>query len=246
MDKIRWGILGCGRIARKFASDLKLVDDGILVAIGSRSEASATAFATEFPVEHIHHSYEALVTNPAVDIIYIASPHSFHHEHTMLCLNHNKPVLCEKAFALNARDAKEMIRTAQSKQLFLMEALWTKFMPHYQLLMEYVKTGKLGEIQNVLINFGFAPTVPIPQRLFDPALGGGSLLDIGIYNVFIALSVLGKPDAMDVRMSFVPTGVDEQASILFRYKNGAMAQLFSSFSSNLATEADISGRGGRI
>lgn len=246
MDKIRWGILGCGRIARKFASDLQLVSEAELVAVGSRSRESAENFAKEFPVKKVHDSYESLVNDAGVDVIYIASPHSHHHEHTLLCLHHHKAVLCEKAFALNTKQASEMIALAQKQHVFLMEALWTKFMPHYQLAMKMLRDGQLGPIQNVLVNFGFAPTPPVPARLLDPALGGGSLLDIGIYNVFMALSVLGKPDVIEASMSPAPTGVDEQCAILFKYNSGAMAQLFCSFSSNLATEADISGREGRI
>lgn len=246
MSKIRWGILGCGRIARKFASDLKLVEDGELVAVGSRSRENAEAFVKEFPAPFVHDSYEALVQNPDVDVIYIASPHALHHQHVLLCLEHSKPMLCEKAFALNSRQAREMIAQAKEKKVFLMEAVWTKFLPHYQLLMQYVKEGKLGPIQNVLVNFGFSPTPPVPKRLFDPLLGGGCLLDIGIYNVFIAVSVLGKPDGIEASMTPAHTGIDEQCAILLKYKNGAMAQLFCSFSTNLATEADISGRDGRI
>jgi predicted dehydrogenase len=155
-------------------------------------------------------------------------------------------VLCEKAFALNSGQVKEMIAKAKEKKVFLMEALWTKFLPHYQMMQQFLKEGKLGEIQNVLVNFGFLPQDPVPARLFDPALGGGTLLDIGIYNVFIALSVLGRPDSIESSITAASTGVDEQCAILFKYKNGAMAQLFSSFSSNLPTEADISGNKGRI
>lgn len=246
MNTIRWGILGCGRIARKFASDLALVPNAKLIAVGSRSLANATAFAKEYPAPNIHGNYTSLVNDPEVDVIYVASPHGQHHDHVMLCLNHGKAVLCEKAFALNSKQASEMIALAREKKVFLMEALWSKFMPHYQLLMQWLRDGKLGPIQNVLINFGFAPTAPIPQRMFDPSLGGGSLLDIGIYNIFYALSILGKPDHIDAFMTPAPTGVDEQCAILFRYNNGAMAQLFSSFSTNLPTEAEISGRNGRI
>jgi predicted dehydrogenase len=246
MDKIRWGILGCGRIARKFASDLQLVTDAELIAVGSRSRESADKFVNEYPARHIHDSYEALAQNPEVDVIYIATPHVFHYEHVLLCLRFNKPMLCEKPFAINSRQAKEMISIAREKKVFLMEAVWTKFMPHYQLVMQMVKDGKLGPIQNVLVNFGFAPTPPVPKRLFDPALGGGSLLDIGIYNLFIAISVLGKPDTIEASITEAPGGIDEQCAILLKYKNGSMAQLFSSLSTNLATEADISGRDGRI
>ncbi|HTQ65141.1 MAG TPA: Gfo/Idh/MocA family oxidoreductase [Puia sp.] len=245
-QRICWGILGCGRIARKFAADLKYAENAALIAVGSRSRETAQEFVRDFPVRHMHDSYEALAANPEVDIIYIASPHGLHYEHTMLCLEHKKAVLCEKAFALNSRQAKEMIATAQSKGVFLMEALWTKFMPHYNLVLQLINDGRLGEIQNMLVNFGFIPAPPIPQRLFDPSLGGGSLLDIGIYNVFMAMSVLGKPDIIESSMTPATTGVDEQCAVLFKYQNGAMAQLFASFSSNLATEADISGNKARI
>ena len=127
-----------------------------------------------------------------------------------------------------------------------MEALWTKFLPHYNKVLEMIRNGELGELKSVLVNFGFAPTPPIADRIFDPALGGGTLLDIGIYNVFMALSVLGKPDHIDAWMTKASTGVDEQCAITFRYNNGAIAQLFSTFASNLATEADINGTKGRI
>jgi hypothetical protein len=181
-----------------------------------------------------------------VDVIYVATPHGMHYHHVMLCLEHGKSVLCEKAFALNGQQAREMIALAREKKLFLMEALWSKFVPHYKLLMEQVQSGKLGTISNVLINFGFTPPNPAPSRLWDPALGGGSLLDIGIYNLFFATAVLGKPDEVEASFTPAPTGVDEQCSILLKYKNGSMASLFSSFSSNLATEADFSGPLGRI
>ncbi|MBS1575651.1 MAG: Gfo/Idh/MocA family oxidoreductase [Bacteroidetes bacterium] len=243
---IRWGILGSGRIARKFASDLKYVNDSELIAIGSRSTVAAEEFAKEFPVKYKHTSYEALVKNKDVDVIYIATPHTLHHENTLLCLNNNKAVLCEKPFAMNGRQAGEMIRVARERKIFLMEALWTKFMPHYNKVIELIGNGDIGEIKSVLVNFGFRPAPPVPQRLFDPVLGGGTIMDIGIYNVFIALSVLGKPDAIEATMTPASTGVDEQCSVLFKYKNGSLAQLFSTFASDLPTEADIAGDKGRI
>lgn len=246
MKTIKWGILGAGRIARKFAGDLKYAGGCELIAVGSRSKKSADEFNNEFPIKYAHDSYEALVKNPEVDVIYIATPHNLHYENTLLCLQHTKAVLCEKPFAMNRGQAAEMIRIAKEKKVFLMEALWTKFHPHYIKMQEMVGQGLLGEIKSVLVNFGFKPTHPVPARLFDQALGGGTLMDIGIYNVFIAMSVLGKPDHIDAVMTPSSTGVDEQCAVLFRYKNGALAQLFSTFSSNLATEADICGTAGRI
>lgn len=245
-EEIRWGILGCGRIARKFASDLQHVAGSTLLAVGSRSRSNAIAFASEFPAPHIHDSYEALAADPDVDVIYVASPHAQHHDHALLCLKHSKAVLCEKAFSINARQAREMVAAARSQNVFLMEALWTKFLPHFNKTMEIIKSGKLGDLRNVLVNFGFIPPAPVPERLYDPALGGGSLLDIGIYNVFIALSVLGRPDEIEAFMTPASTGVDDQLAVNFRYTGGALAQLFSSFSTNLPTEAEISGTKGRI
>jgi predicted dehydrogenase len=243
---IKWGILGCGRIASKFASDLQLVSDAELIAVASRSKEKALEFSSTYPAKFIHGNYEELATNPEVDVIYVATPHSHHHEHSLLCLKNRKAVLCEKAFAINVNQAKEMIREARSQKIFLMEALWTKFLPHFQVVREMITEGSLGEIRSALINFGFRPANPVPARIYDPELGGGSLLDIGIYNVFIALTLLGKPDEIDACMTPAPTGVDEQMAISFRYKNGCIAQLFSSFQSNLATEADIAGNKGRI
>jgi predicted dehydrogenase len=245
-SKIRWGILGCGRIARKFAADLRLVADAELIAIASRDKETLKLFAKDFPCKHQHNSYEELVANKEVDVIYVATPHSHHLEHTLLCLNHNKAVLSEKAFAINSRQAMEMIRTAKEKKVFLMEALWTKFLPHYNKLQELLQHKTLGDIKSVLINFGFKTTASHPARLFDPALGGGSLLDIGIYNVFMAMAVLGKPDAIEASMTPAATGVDEQIAVLFKYNNGAMAQLFSSFSTNLPIQAELNGTEGCI
>ncbi|MFZ9661213.1 MAG: Gfo/Idh/MocA family protein [Chitinophagaceae bacterium] len=246
MKKIKWGILGCGRIAGKFADDIQLLDDAELIAVGSRTYSNAESFGKKYNVTHIHGSYDELVMNPEVDAIYVASPHAQHHEHTLLCLNNKKAVLCEKAFAINSGQAKDMIDTAKFRNVFLMEALWTRFLPHFNLVKEYVDHGKLGEIKSICINFGFKPTEPIPQRLFDPALGGGSLLDIGIYNIFLTLSLLGRPQSIDAFMTPASTGVDEQCSMVFKYKNGAIAQLISSFATNLGTEADIAGTNGRI
>ncbi|HEV8271380.1 MAG TPA: Gfo/Idh/MocA family oxidoreductase [Chitinophagaceae bacterium] len=245
-SKIKWGILGCGRIARKFAADLRLIADAELTAIASRNKETLELFAKDFPCKHLHNSYEALAANNEVDVIYVATPHSHHYEHTMLCLNHNKAVLCEKAFAINSRQATEMIKTAKERKVFLMEALWTKFLPHYKKLQELLQQKTLGEIKSVLVNFGFKTSDKSPQRLFDPLLGGGTLLDIGIYNVFMTMSVLGKPDDIEATMKPSSTGVDEQIAVLFKYSSGAMAQLFSSFVTNLPIQAEINGTEGCI
>jgi len=246
MKTIRWGILGCGKIARKFVADLRLVNNAELVAVGAREQSTADAFAKEFPVKFKHNSYQSLVENLEVDAIYIATPHAFHHEHTLLCLNHHKAVLCEKAFAMNQGQAKDMIARAREKKVFLMEAFWTRFLPHYQRLRNMIAEGKIGKIQSVVANFGFIPAPPVAQRLYDPKLGGGSLLDIGVYPVFLALDLLGRPDIVESVMTPSEQGTDSQCAIQFQYRDGALAQLFSTFTSNLSTGADIGGNKGRI
>lgn len=243
---IRWGILGCGRIARKFASDLKLVENAQLVACGARNAASADAFAKEFSVRNIHYSYESLVKDNEVDVIYVATPHSHHHEHTLLCIDHNKAVLCEKAFAINYKQVKEMIDAARNKKVFLMEAVWTKFLQPYKKVQEMINGGMLGEVKSMLLNFGFKAPPDAPQRLLDPALGGGTILDIGIYNVFTALYFLGKPDEINATAILTEGSTDEQCSVTFKYNDGKLAQMFSTFLTDTATEAEINGTNGRV
>jgi predicted dehydrogenase len=246
MKKIRWGILGCGKIARKFAADLRLVADTELVAAGAREQTTVDAFVKDFPAKYAHNSYEALVNNPEVDVIYVATPHGLHHEHVMLCLKHKKAVLCEKAFAINYRQAKEMIDYAKAQNTFLMEAFWTRLLPHYLKMKELIAGRKVGNIQYIHAEFGFKPTPPLAPRIYDPALGGGALLDIGVYPVFLALDLLGKPDRIEALMTPAATGVDDQCAIHFYYNHGAIAQLFCTFQSNLATGADIAGDAGRL
>lgn len=246
MKKIRWGILGTGTIAHKFAADLKYVEGAELTAAGSRSPEKAEKFCRDFDIPFSFGSYQELAESNLVDIIYIATPHSLHHENTLLCLDNGKAVLCEKPFALNAKQASEMIDAARQKNLFLMDALWTKFLPHYKKMIEIVRSGSLGDIKVVLANFGFQANANPDSRLLNPGLGGGSLMDIGIYNVFTALDILGTPDEVNVSINATENGIDEQCAILFKYKNGVMASLFSSISVSLGTEVEICGTLGRL
>jgi len=245
-DTIRWGILGCGKIAHKFANDLRLVEGARLAAVASRDAANVAAFAKQFNAEHTFTSYEAMVKSDVIDVVYIATPHGLHHEHTLLCLNYGKAVLCEKAFALNSQQASEMIATAEAKKVFLMEAFWTKFLPQYQKVVSIIGSGQLGEIKWIQADFGFRAPDPPAQRIYDPALGGGSLLDVGIYPVFLALSLLGKPDSITASIVRHDTGVDEQWSSVFTYRNGVLATLSSSFVADTPVEAVIAGTKGRI
>lgn len=245
-DKVRWGILGCGKIAHKFASDLSFTGNGVLTAVASRQAENAKEFASQHGASYFFASYDELVCNNEVDVIYVATPHGFHHEHVMLCLRNKKAVLCEKAFALNLTQASEMIALAKQERVFLMEAFWTKFLPQYNKVMELIATNVIGEVKWLQADFGFQAPAPPAQRLFDPLLGGGSLLDVGIYPVFLALSVLGKPHAIQAAIIPFETGVDEQCVINFSYAGGAVASLSSSFAVDTPVEAVIAGTKGRI
>jgi len=235
----KWGIIGPGKIAHKFAEGLTEVPGAELYAVASRSLAKAEEFAKEFNATKFYGSYKDLIKDEEVDIIYIATPHVFHYEHTLLCLKHKKAVLCEKPFAMNKEQVNEMILTAKKENIFLMEALWTYFLPHYQYVLELVKSEKFGKITGLEANFGFeAPYLP-EKRLFNKDLGGGSLLDIGIYPVFAALTLLGKPDSISAKAEFSETGVDESCSIVFNYQNGVRANLLSTINKNTTTSATI-------
>jgi predicted dehydrogenase len=243
---IRWGILGCGKIAQKFATDLKLVSDAELVAVASRNKENGEAFQHQHNVRILYNDYESLAASPEVDVIYVATPHGLHYEHTMLCLRHKKAVLCEKAFALNFSQASEMVALARKQQVFLMEAFWTRFLPQFQLVKEIVSSGEIGEVKLIQADFGFKAPDPPAQRLFDPALGGGSLLDIGIYPVFLAVSLLGKPTDIKALITPYSTSVDEQCVIIMKFTSGALATLSSTFASDTPVEAFIAGTKARI
>ena len=244
-EKIRWGILGCGKIAAKFASDLRLVKDAMLVAVASRDADKAAEFGRTYGAQLTFDSYDALVAS-AIDVIYVATPHSFHHEHTMLCLSARKAVLCEKPFAINLRQANEMIATAKSSGVFVMEAFWSKFLPQYRKVIELINAGAIGSITWIQADFGFKAPEPVPARLWDPLLGGGSLLDIGIYPVFLAQSLLGKPVDVNASVTLYPSGVDQQCTITMKHKNGALSSLSSTFSVDTPVQAVIAGTEGRI
>lgn len=230
--KYNWAILGCGRIATKFASDLKLLSNANLYATAARDLVRAQDFANEYGFDVAYGSYEEMVNDPKVDAVYIATPHSFHREHALLCLNHKKPALCEKAFALNLNEAKEMVACAKENNTFLMEAFWTMFQPSFKKAMEIVESGELGKLKIVRSDFAFNAPFIEDKRLYNTKLGGGSLLDIGLYPVFAALTSLGIPDTIKTFADFSPTGSEESISMIFKYKGGEMANLTSSFASH--------------
>jgi len=224
-----WAILGCGKIARKFSNDLKLLPNANLYAAASRDLNKAQDFAKEFEFEKAYGSYEKMLDDENVDVVYIATPHSLHHQNTLMCLEKKKAVLCEKAFAINKYEAQEMVDAAQKNNTFLMEAFWTMFQPSFKKAMEILKSGELGKLKVVRSEFAFNGPFDPKNRLYNLKLGAGSLLDIGIYPVFAALSALGKPQTIKTFADFSSTGSEETISIIFKYDEGEMASLTSSF-----------------
>jgi predicted dehydrogenase len=237
--KYKWGILAPGKMSAKFTRALELLDNVELYAVGSRDLQRAKEFAEEFGFQKAYGSYEELAADNEVDIIYIASPHSFHYEHTMLCLRNNKAVLCEKAFALNSREAEEMIKEATAKKVFLMEALWPPFQPIYLKTKEILTGGAPGKLLHLDARFAFqAPFIPA-DRKYNLSLGGGSLLDIGIYSVIDALYFMGVPSDVTAKAQFTETGSEVSISIIFSYKDGRMATLYSSFRTAAGIGCDL-------
>ena len=242
---IKWGILGCGRIAYKFAEGLKILPDAILEAVASRTEGKAENFGKMFGVKNIYNHYEELVKNPAVNVIYIATTHNFHYENTLLCLNHGKPVLCEKPFTLNAIQAEGLINTARNNNLFLMEAMWTRFIPCIVKLNEFLDKGILGEIQHVTADFGIKKELDPTVRSFNPDLGGGALLDLGIYPISFARMIYKQtPSKIKSSAHIGKTSVDEKSCYLFEYENGQTAMLSSSHRLIMPHDASIFGTKG--
>lgn len=236
---IKWGILGLGNIAHKFATDLATLKDVELVAVASRSEEKAKDFAKKHNAKKAYSSYVDLAKDEEVDAIYIATPHSFHKEHSILCLQNKKAVLCEKPFAMNLQEVEEMIAIAKENDVLLMEALWTYFLPHYTYVLELVKFEKFGKLKELKADFGFSRAYDTESRLFKKEVGGGSLLDIGIYPIFAALSTLGKPKEIKAAATFFENGADSSCSMIFEYDN-AKAHLKSTLIENMSTEAIFS------
>jgi predicted dehydrogenase len=243
---LRWGIIGTGGIAHTFAGDLRLIDEGIVVAVGSRSRESAEVFGDEFDIAHRHDSYESLVVDPDVDVVYVATPHPMHLANALLALEHNKPVLVEKAFTMTGAQARELVATARARGLFLMEAMWTRFLPHVVAIRELLAQGVLGEIVSVMADHGQWFAEDRASRLFAPELGGGALLDLGVYPVSFASMVLGTPNRITALVTPAFTGVDGQTSMLFGYASGAQAILTCTSSARSETRASIVGTKARI
>jgi predicted dehydrogenase len=241
-----WGVIGTGGIARTFTADLRFTDSGRVVAVGSRRQETADHFADEFAIPNRHATYAALVADPEVDVVYVATPHPMHHADALLALEAGKPVLVEKAFTMNAAEARSLVDTARAKKLFLMEAMWTRFLPHMIEVRRIVADGMLGAIVTVTADHGQWFARDPSSRLFDPALGGGALLDLGVYPVSFASMILGRPERMIKMIDPAFTGVDGQTSMVFGYAGGAQALLTCTSAAKSPTRAAVVGTDARI
>lgn len=244
---VRWGILGTGNIAHQFARGLRTLPDAELVAVGSRAQATADAFANEFNVSRRYATYDAFVRDSEVDVVYVSTPHQLHRENTLLCLGAGKPVLCEKPFAINALEAADMVDAARDADLFMMEAMWTRFLPVIVKVREWLADGLIGEPRMVNADFGFRAEVNPEGRLFNPSYGGGALLDVGVYTISFASMVFGESPQRTAGFADIGrTGVDEQASMVLGYGYGQTASLTCAVRVNTPQDAVIVGTNGSI
>ena len=242
----KWGILGAARIANKFAEGLTVLPNAERYAIAARSLERAEAFKEKHGFVKAFGSYEEMLADPELDIVYIATTNNLHFEHTMMCLEAGKAVLCEKPFASNLLQVKQMINKAREKNVFLMEALWSRFIPSMIQFKEQVEKGAIGRPLLLQCNFGFISPFDPYNRIYNPALGGGSIPDIGIYPVFTAMYLFGKPESIEATSVAAPTATDWTSSILFKHKKKEISMLTSSFEMILDNEARVYGEGGYL
>lgn len=245
-NKIKWGILSTGFIATKFADGLRYVDDGELYAVASRSQESADEFGDKFDVPKRYASYQQLADDPEVDVVYIGTPHPFHKENTLMCLEAGKSVLCEKPFAVNTSEAREMVNFAREKNLFLMEAMWTRYLPFFKKMEELIKEGAIGELKMLQAEFAQVATYDPSNRFFNLDLGGGALLDLGIYPLSLSSYFLGKPAEIQSQAIIGETGVDESLSMSLKFSDGKLSSLMSSLITDAPVEATLLGSKGYI
>ena len=225
MSQFKWGIIGTGGIARAFSNDIGFLSDHVIAAVGSRSLENAENFVKTIPGAKAHGSYDALINDSDIDAIYVATPHPSHKENVIAALNAGKPVLCEKPFAVNAHEAREMVAAAKANDVALMEAMWARFLPHYAKIREIVASGVLGQITTIHADHGQRLADQNIARLVEPSLAGGALLDLGIYPISFAHMVLGIPQSITSSAVFTDKGVDAQTSMILDYANGSQAIL---------------------
>ena len=244
-EKLRWGIIGTGLIADLFVTDL-LANDFTVTAVGSRSQASADEFAARFGIANAHPTYEALVADPEVDVVYVATPHPMHVDNATLALNAGKHVLIEKPFTLNAKDAAAIVALAEEKKLVVLEAMWARFLPHMVRLREIIAAGTLGDVRTVIADHNQNLPKDPSHRLQNPDLGGGALLDLGIYPISFAWDVLGAPTSIYATAAKTPTGVDRQTAVIFGYADGQQALVHTALDTAGPTTASVIGTDGWI
>jgi len=243
---VKWGILGTGKIAKRFMQAAFYVPEAQVVAVGSREQHTADQFGAQYGVPKRYGSYDALISDPEVEIVYVATPHTLHAENTLAALQAGKHVLCEKPFTINAQQAETVIQAARASGKFVMEGMWTRCFPVVREIVRRIQAGELGEIRYLQADFGFCPEFNPASRLFAPELGGGALLDVGVYPVALAFLVLGAPTQIVSHATLGATGVDELCSMLFRYDNGAQAVLSASLQVEMPKQANICGSQARI
>ena len=244
-ESVRWGVIGLGKIAHQFVKDLLLVEGVQLQAVASRDLHRANVFGELYGASAAYGSYEALLDDPEVDIVYVATPHASHAEWTIAALNHQKAVLCEKPIALNRAQAQQMVVASQANKVFFMEAFWTRFNPVFKEVYKRVRRGDIGEVTYIQADFSFRIDVDSSDRMMKLELGGGSLLELGVYPVFLAYMFLGRPKRILANSMFHSEGADLQTAMIFEYEQG-QAMLFSSYTSQSNMTATISGREGRF
>jgi predicted dehydrogenase len=244
--KIRWGILATGAIAATFTEDLLTLEDAEVVAVGSRSLDTARAFADRYGIPRAHGSWAELAADPDVDIVYVATPHSAHHAASALCLDAGKAVLCEKPLTLDAAQAEDLVRRAEAAGVFFMEAMWTRCVPAVLRMVEMVREGVIGEPRLVTADFSVAFDSGPEHRVRNPALGGGALLDLGVYPLAISRLVFGEPSVVRAAATLTPEGVDETTSVTLVHPGGGVSALTCSISADGTWSATVAGTKGRI
>lgn len=243
---VRWGIIGTGNMASQLSLALSQLPGAQVAAVASRSHTKAVRFAEDAGIARSYGSYEAMLKDPNIDVVYIASPHTEHHDHTIAALQAGKHVLCEKPFALNASEAEAMVAEARRRGLFLMEAVWMRFLPLMDELRALLAQRAIGDIRLLHADFGFRAEFDPQSRLFDLNLAGGSLLDVGVYPVNLASLLFGQPEEIASLAHIGATGVDEQAAVTMRHDGGRLAILSSSIRADTPNEAHIAGDDGTI
>lgn len=244
---LRWGVVATGGIAKKVTQDLAQLEDAVLQAVSSRIEERARAFAETFGFASVHYDdgetrgFELLAQDPEVDVVYVATPHGQHYEVCKALLSAGKHVLCEKAFTVNAREAEELIRLARENGVFLMEAVWTRFLPSVNRAWDILSSGELGDVRWVQADLGFPAAYDPKARLWDPVAGGGALLDLTVYPATWALGALGFPTSVAAEGSVNDDGVDAQNALTLTYASGAQAQLSSSLLASGPCQATVAG-----